>query len=245
MKSKYKNANSVLMLIGVIFSVIGTAFLVVGIAALIFHNSFIDNAVQTNAEITRIESDSYRRNGKTHTDYDVWVEYEADGEIYEEELGYYSSGMDEGDIIDVYYDPDNPSDVSSGSKILELIFTLIGGIFAVLGVILIIINILFGNRRKKLMQTGDRLTGTIIDVVMNNSVRINGRHPYKAECEVINPFDGERYLYSSENVTVNISELVGREVTVYVDRNDKKKYYVDIFELMNRYKEEENIHDYR
>ena len=34
-------------------------------------------------------------------------------------------------------------------------------------------------------------------------------------------------------------------ITVYVDRNNKKKYYVDIFELMDKYKEEENIHDYR
>lgn len=245
MKSKYKNANSVLMLIGIIFSVIGTAFLISGIAVLISHNTFIDNAVRTEAEITRIESDSYRRNGKTHTDYDVWVEYEADGEIYEEELGYYNSKMNEGDKIDVYYNPDNPSDVKSDSKILELIFILIGGVFAVLGVIFITVNILSGNRRKKLMQTGDRLTGTITDVVMNNAVRINGVHPFKAECEVVNPFDGEKYLYSSENVTRNISELVGREVTVYVDRNNKKKYYVDIFELMDKYKAEEKIHDYR
>lgn len=245
MKLKLKNANSVLLLIGILFSVIGTAFLVAGIAVLIIHNTFMDNAVQTEAEITLIESESYRRNGKTHTDHDVWVEYEIDGEVYEEELGYYNSGMNEGDKIDVYYDPDNPSDVSSGSKILELIFILIGGVFAVLGVILIIVNILSGNRRKKLMQTGERLTGTITDVVMNNAVRINGHHPFKAECEVINPFDGEKYLYSSENVTCNISELVGREVTVYVDRNNKKKYYVDIFELMDKYKEEENIHDYR
>lgn len=245
MKSKYKNANSVLMLIGIIFSVIGTAFLISGIAVLISHNTFIDNAVRTEAEITRIESDSYRRNGKTHTDYDVWVEYEADGEIYEEELGYYNSKMNEGDKIDVYYNPDNPSDVKSDSKILELIFILIGGVFAVLGVIFITVNILSGNRRKMLMQTGDRLTGTITDVVMNNAVRINGVHPFKAECEVVNPFDGEKYLYSSENVTRNISELVGREVTVYVDRNNKKKYYVDIFELMDKYKAEEKIHDYR
>lgn len=245
MKLKFKNANSVLLLIGILFSVIGTAFLVAGIAVLIGHNTFIDNAVQTEAEITRIESDSYRRNGKTHTDYDVWVEYEVDGEIYEEELGYYNSSMNEGDIIDVYYDPDNPSDVSSGSKILELIFILIGGVFAVLGVILIIVNILSGNRRKKLMRTGDRLTGTITDVVMNNAVRINNRHPFKAECEVINPFDGEKYLYSSENITEDITGLTGMEVTVYVDRNNKKKYYVDIFELMDKYKAEEKIHDYR
>ncbi len=245
MKSKYKNANSVLMLIGIIFSVIGTVFLVAGIAVLISYNTFIDNAVQTEAEITRIESDSYKRNGKTHNDYDVWVEYEADGEIYEEELNYYSSGMYEGKKINIYYEPDNPSEIITSQKLFEAIFMMIGGIFAILGIIFIIINIKASRRRKILMQTGDRLTGTIINVGQNMNVAINRRHPYKAECEVINPFDGEKYLYSSENVTCNISELVGREVTVYVDRNNKKKYYVDIFELMDKYKEEEKIHDYR
>lgn len=242
MKSKYKNAKSVITLIGIIFSIIGTVFLVTGIAVLIGHNSFINNAVQTEAEIVRIKTDII---SETNVKHCVYVEFYADGELIEGKLNEYNSGMHEGDKIKICYDPDNPSDFRTDSMILELIFILIGGVFAVLGAVFIILNILSGNRRKKLMQTGDRLTGKITDITINNAVRINGRHPFKAECEVINPFDGEKYLYSSENVTCNISELVGREVTVYVDRNDKSRYYVDIFELMNRYKEEEKIHDYR
>lgn len=43
----------------------------------------------------------------------------------------------------------------------------------------------------------------------------------------------------------NISDLIGREVTVYVDSNNKKNYYVDIYELIDRYSSDENIYDYR
>lgn len=242
MKSKYKNAKSVITLIGIVFFIIGMIFLVTGIAVLIVHNSFINNAVQTEAEIVRIKTD---RLSETNTNHYVYVEFYADGELIEGNLNEYNSGMHEGDKIKICYDPDNPSDFRTDSAILELIFILIGGVFALLGAVFIIINIRSAKRKKTLMQTGDRLTGKITDITINNAVRINGRHPLKAECEVINPFDGEKYLYSSENVTCNISELVGREVTVYVDRNDKSRYYVDIFELMNRYKEEEKIHDYR
>lgn len=241
MRTKFKNANSVFTIVGIIFSVIGIIFLALGIITLVNHESFMNNAVQTEAEIIRVES-GYDEN---RTERDIWVSYEVNGRIFKENLGYYTSGMSEGDKISVYYNPENPSELSSSSVIPELIFVVIGGVFAIFGLVFIGVTILSVNRRKKLMQTGDKLTGIITDVVVNNAVRINGHHPFKAECEIINPFDGEKYLYSSENVTFNISELIGSEVTVYVDRNNKKRSYVDIFELIDKYRSEENVHDYR
>ncbi|MDD7429852.1 MAG: DUF3592 domain-containing protein [Oscillospiraceae bacterium] len=245
MRTKYYRSKSVLMLIGIIFFIIGAAFVGVGTAVLLSHDAFMKNAVKTEAVISGIESHSYRKNGKTRTEHDVRVVYEADGNVYEELLGYYSSGMSEGDMIEIYYDPDDPSEIMSDSKLLELMFILLGSIFAVLGAIFILIKISSANRRKRLIETGDRLTGIITDVVINNAVRINGRHPFKAECEVIDPFSGEKYLFASESVTSDISYLEGREVTVYTDRNDKRKYFVDIYELMDNYISEEKIHDYR
>ena len=245
MRSKTKNAASVMFLLGIIYFLVGTVFLVTGIIVLIKHSAFIKNAVHTDALITLIETDTHRSNGKTRTDHDVWVKYEADGETFERILGYYNSGMHEGDIIEICYDPNNPTVVQTDSKILELIFILIGGVFAILGAVFLIVNTVSRNRQKMLIETGDRVVGVITDVVRNNNVRINGYHPYKAECEVVDPFSGEKYLYSSENVTIDISGLVGREVTVYVDRNNKGKYYVDIFELIDRHDSDERINDYR
>lgn len=246
MRSRKNNAASViLLLMGMIFFIVGVMFNAAGALLLINHDKFMDNAESTEAEIVRIELDRYKKNGKTRTTHDVWVQYEVSGQAYEEELGYYKTGMNVGDIVVVYYDPEHPSDIRSDSRILEVVFLTIGVFFGGIGVIFFIINASLRSRRKKLMETGDRLTGTITDITRNYAVRINGRNPFKAECEVIDPYSGEKYLYSSENVTDNISELLGREVTVYVDRDNKRNYYVDIFELMDKYKDEENIHDYR
>ncbi|MDE5917333.1 MAG: hypothetical protein K2G62_04310, partial [Oscillospiraceae bacterium] len=89
------------------------------------------------------------------------------------------------------------------------------------------------------------LSGTIIAVRTNYKIKVNNRYPFIADCEVINPYDNERYLYRSENVVADISMLAGMTVTVYVDRNDRSKYYVDIQELLNNYNNDYKIHDYR
>ncbi len=43
----------------------------------------------------------------------------------------------------------------------------------------------------------------------------------------------------------DISALIGMSVTVYADQNDRKKYYVDIDSLINRYNYDASVHDYR
>lgn len=120
-----------------------------------------------------------------------------------------------------------------------------GVIFAIVGAALLYSVILKAVRRKRLMASGDQLTGIITAVNMNMSVRVNGYHPYRADCEVFDPISGERYLYRSEDTMEDISGLVGMSVTVYADRDNRKKYYVDIASLMESYREENRIHDYR
>ena len=120
-----------------------------------------------------------------------------------------------------------------------------GAVFAIVGASLLLPVILKAVRRKRLMANGDQLTGIITAVNINFCVTINGRHPYRADCEVFDPNSGERYLYRSENTMEDISWLVGTSVTVYADPVNRKKYYVDITSPAESYRTENNIHDYR
>lgn len=242
---KIKKGKTVFTIIGAIFFIIGMILVVIGGISWARTSAFMNSAQKTKAEIISISADSYRRNGKNHTHYDVWIEYTVDGEVLEKNINEYNSSMYEGKEIEVYYDPDDPSDVRTDSKVFEYIFLGIGGSFAVIGAVFLIINIIIGRRIKILKKSGDKLSGTITNVTMNYNMTINNRHSYKAECEVINPYDGETYLYSSENITDDISGLIGMRATVYVDRNNKKKYYVDIYELLDKYNKDNRIHDFR
>lgn len=247
-KNKIRKAPSVCFLMGIIYAIVGIIFLIVGITVSVHNNNFLKTAQQTNAVISQIEKEYYNdSHGDRKARHSVRVKYEIDGKQYEELLNYYSSDMREGDTIIINYSPDDPSKIitNMGSKILGFVIITLGSIFALLGFILIMKKILSDQKRNKLIQSGECLTGIITNVEKNKYVTINKMHPYKAECEVIDPYSNEKYLYSSDNIMGNISDLIGREVMVYVESNNKKNYYVDIYELIDRYSSDENIRDYR
>lgn len=242
---KRRSVRSTFYILGIFFIFLGGIFFGAGCGVIVSDINFKKTADKTQAVILEIERYTYRSGGKNKTRGHVTIAYEVNGKDYVQELSEYNSSMRKGEEIDIYYNPDDPNDFRTCSLTIPVVFMGIGGLFMALGAVFVATNIISAKRRKDLMENGDALTGTITAVNMNRSVRINGRHPYKAECEVIDPFSSEKYLYSSQNVTNDISYLIGREVTVYVDKNDKSKYFVDIFELEKRYMEENNIHDYR
>ncbi|MCM1227164.1 MAG: DUF3592 domain-containing protein [Clostridium sp.] len=244
MKKRKMSVKFIFNLIGVIFTIVGAVFLISGSIYLISDIDFRSNAEQTQGTIRHIETDVYRWRGKLRTSHYVTVEYTVDGENYSCEIGQYNSGMYVGKELTIYYDPDEPGNARIYSVVLPAVFMGIGGLFLILGIVFIAVNAASSKRIKSLMENGEALTGIVTNVTLNTSMRVNGRHPYKAECEVTDPYSGERYLYSSKNVTEDISGLIGSEVTVYTDRNDRSKYYVDIDGLLSR-ETGENIHDYR
>lgn len=238
---KIKNTTNFFILFGAIFFAVGMTFLFSGIIHMISFNAFKNSAETVLAEITYIDPKSAYSDSSTHTD--VLVSYTVDGQKYETELNYYTTGMQVGDTIEIYVNPDNPSKIKADVIIGDVIFMIVGSIFAVIGGCFLAVNAAKAAQRKRLISDGEQLPAVITNIYMNNNVRINGRHPYRAECEYTDPFSGERYLFASDNIMDNISGIVGSTVTVYADRDDRRKYYVDIGELTERYAEE--LHDYR
>lgn len=126
------------------------------------------------------------------------------------------------------------------------IFGGIGLLFFLIGLPFLITAIRKRNMMKRLLETGQQAEGIITDVVRNLQVTVNGRHPYKAECQVTDPVTGEIYLYSSGNIMKKIDYLIGRSVTVYYDPDDRRKYYVDIESAETGYNADSpEVHDFR
>ena len=109
-----------------------------------------------------------------------------------------------------------------------MIFGGIGLLFFIIGLPFLITSVKKMKNKKRLLESGVQTEGIIKDVVINRQITVNGRHPFKAECEVTDPVTGAVYLYSSENVMKKIDYLIGRSVTVYYDPNDPSIYYVDL-----------------
>jgi len=91
------------------------------------------DGVETSAVITDIDKSSYRRNGKTHTDYDVYVTYfvcdNAGHEIgYSAELNTYDFTMKKGGNVQILYSESNPHHIACNIMVswLFLIISIIG-----------------------------------------------------------------------------------------------------------------------
>ncbi|MBQ7981299.1 MAG: DUF3592 domain-containing protein [Oscillospiraceae bacterium] len=242
---KVKSAAGVTNLIGIVFFLVGILLIIVSVVTYVGNKQFAANAETTMATITDIDTYRTRSNGKTKTRHNVYIKYEVDGKTYNRELNYYTSSMYEGKEIEVMYNPDNPADARAEDSFASIILVFMGLIFGGIGGGLFFTNVIAGGKRRKLMANGERVTGTITDIITVTNVRINGRHPYKAECEVVDYLTGEKYLYSSKQVINDISYMIGSTVDVYVDPSDKSKYYVDLDSVNADEYTDTKVHDFR
>ena len=113
----------------------------------------------------------------------------------------------------------------------ELAFAINGVVFTVLGVAFLVVTVilaLVGRRqqrmREELMQYGTRVTGIVIEVWVNHSVRVNGRSPLLARVQCTFP-TGDITL-KSKNLW-NACPSTGDAVEVIYDPMDEKRYVIE------------------
>jgi hypothetical protein len=84
-------------------------------------------------------------------------------------------------------------------------------------------------RLQRLRQSGQRLSVRLTRVERNQSVSVNGRHPYRLVSEWQNPQDKKLYVYYSKNLWVDPDPFIpdDRMLDVYVDIDNYKKYAMD------------------
>ena len=93
-------------------------FLVLLIAAIVA-NSVISGSQHkdwptTSAKIVKIEQEvTYDADHDRHEENHVYVQYTVDGKDYDEELGYYEAGYEEGGDVEIRFDPANPRNIEA------------------------------------------------------------------------------------------------------------------------------------
>ena len=224
--------NKVESLIMIIFFIVGAVFFVVGIAIGV-NTLSKDGKIETVGTITYIER---YRNVNHDISYRVFVEYEADGEMYESELNYYSSGFREGMEIDIYYYEDEPEKIGSpAEKIFVIIFPISVFILISISGIMFFYKKAKNSKMKRLIATGEKVYANIVDVVVNTSYSVNGRHPLNIICEWKNPKDGETYRFKSDNLWKDVERMIiernMRTIPVYLNPSDIREYYVYVEDI--------------
>lgn len=109
-----------------------------------------------------------------------------------------------------------------------ILMSLIGLPFLIIGIIFLARVILLKKRQKRLISDGNYLLANISGVQVNYSVNVNGRCPYVVECNY-QDLDGTVHIFRSKDIFYDPTNLfTGDMVKVYVDKDNYKKYYVDI-----------------
>lgn len=212
--------------------IVGIVFLTVGIFILCGAFSIDEeDRVYTTATITDIET-SYEADGDSS--HEVYVEYQVNGKIYKSELNSYVSSYREGKEIEVYYDKNNPSKVQAedSSKILEIIFILLGGICTVIGGGMLFAKFKKIAVNKNLKLNGERIDAEYVETIVNTSYTVNNRHPYRIICKWKNPNTGLEETFKSENVWENPEYIIEsrgiKKIAVYIEPQNPKKYFMDV-----------------
>ena len=221
-------------LLWIIFTIIGGIFVVIGL--IIVGNVFnYENKESTVGIITEIST--YRGNNDDRN-YRVYVSYNVDGRTYESELNGYSSSFYEGKEINIYYDKNNPNKI--GMKSLDLLFLMFPGFglifFAIGGT-----GLLIKSKNKKLetslKEKGDVIYADYVETIVNRSYRVNGIPPYQIICEWSNPLDDKKYIFKSKNIWIKPENIIIerniKQFPIYINRNNMKKYVLDIDILEN------------
>lgn len=139
-----------------------------------------------------------------------------------------------GQDVEVLYLPDEPEEARISGFEGQYVDSLVAGIFG-LGFTLIgaLPPLLMRSRQsrvERLILEGTPVEATIIGAVMNASIEVNGQSPWRIVCQCEDAHANKTYLFHSENIYFDPSPWIKkrRQTVVYLDRDNIRKYYVDI-----------------
>lgn len=108
-----------------------------------------------------------------------------------------------------------------------------GGVLGIQSLVFGSIGLCFwGHARKKermreeLLASGYPQLAEVTEVERVLNVRINSRHPYRVICRIRR--EGVLHEYRSDMLSHNPGLLPGDPITVYIDRQNDSRYYVDV-----------------
>jgi hypothetical protein len=223
---KVNQGVSIVTFIFIVISLISIGVMVF----LAFRLSWIKNEMveveSTIISISRFDNDNHL----------VMIEYVYDNIVYIDRYHIYSSTMQEGDIINIYVDPNFPEINYQPDIFFYFVFP---GIFALVFGGIGFAGLFSWIRKKQLktkyMTSGKKVVATIVDMKTNYQIRMTtGRHhSYRSHfiCKVTDEYLGTEQVFKSRSFWLPSGHGIQTgisKVDVYIDINDKNNYFVDI-----------------
>ena len=110
-----------------------------------------------------------------------------------------------------------------------LMTVLIGGIFSIIGLILLFLAIWKSKRKKWLLHHGTRVMAKVTEIFLDSTIHINGKNPWRITCQWQSPRSGKIFIFMSDYLWQKPDEhLMGQELEILIDQNNPKIYFIDL-----------------
>jgi hypothetical protein len=140
------------LIIGIVFSLVGALLFVIGVFLFIRTRAFVSSSQEVKGTVIRMLSSSGSEGGTVYAP--VFKFTTIQGQVIEMEEKVYSNppGFSVGEVVDMLYDPKNPSNARakkwSSLYFVPLLLTGMGAVFGGIGVVVLVVKVigLFTNR---------------------------------------------------------------------------------------------------
>jgi len=210
-----------------------------GVVSAFFTMVYLSNQahIRDNPSVEGTLTVEFYRAGNARGEYRrrTLLTYSIDGQTYTVQAGYHLASHRTGQLVDLYYDPDNPKNavIDEGSLFAETFPIVIGAVFFLSGATMLIAEIRKKMTKKRMLAEGVQIRAEIVNIRPKLNLKINNRHP--TEIVLIGRCFGEDREFISDYICKeesHIRQLIEkRHITslpVYVDSKNPKKYYVEL-----------------
>lgn len=215
-----------------VFCIIGSLLLVGAGFAAANSYSFKNSAIKVAGTVFELER---QRSDDSFVYYPLVRFITSQGELVEfrSDVGSNPSAYHRGETVQLLYPADKPEHARINSFLslwgLSAFLGAFGLIFMLIGSACLLVSRSKARKAAMIKENGNRVEAQIIAVERNNALQVNGRSPFQIVCQWHDRVENKVYEFHSENIWFDPEPFIQNEtIAVFLDRNNHKKYVVDI-----------------
>ena len=218
----------VFRIVGTVFSGLGLAFILTGVFFYQNTRTFLSHSETTTGVVT----DLIRSSSGSYTPVVRFETPEGDAITFPGSVGSNPPAHRIGEEIKVHYRPENPRRARIDSFFQLWFFSaLFGGmgvVFGSIGGILFLIVHRSARKEKWLVTNGQIIYADFQKVIVDRSIRMQGRNPYRIMAQWLDPTSNTVYTFKSRTIWYDPEPyLHDPKIPVRIDPRNPKRYVVD------------------
>ena len=214
-----------------VFSSASLVFSLIGIFFIVFFGLVGFSYLDTYRHRVKVEGVVSEIDLSERTTY---VRYTASEATIEVPFTIIDSEFKEGTKVVVYYNESDPTDAFLKEEIVSIFY------FFVVGIGLLLVGLIFYFKKlykrieaEHLKNHGKLIKTKISKIEINDTAPFTKSKPYRLICEYEEM--GKRYRFINHEIWFDIEKIVKKKkiktIDVYVNKNNYKKYYMDLSKL--------------